>query len=98
MHSLEAQVSFASRDKEAAVAVLTTLRMEHDALLEQQTHWEDFRPITENLDHLSMLTTRFQMNEPESKELRHIHNHSKALEAEHTALQRCCKGQETCVA
>jgi len=72
--------------------------MEHDALLEQQTHWEDFQPVTENLDHLSVLTTRFQMNEPESKELHHIRNCSKALEAEHTALQQCCKGQEMCVA
>ncbi len=35
------------------------------------------------------------MNELELKELRHIRNHSKALEAEHTALQQCCKEQET---
>jgi hypothetical protein len=29
------------------------------------------------------------------KELRRIRDHSKALEAEHTALQRRCKEQET---
>ena len=59
MHFLEAQVSFASHNKEAAVAALTMLQTEHDILLEQQTHWEDFRPVTENLDHLSALITRF---------------------------------------
>jgi hypothetical protein len=38
------------------------------------------------------------MNEPELKELCCILDHSKALEAEHAALQRCCKEQETCAA
>ncbi len=38
--------------------------MEHDALLEQQTRWEDLRCATETLDHLSALITRFQVNEP----------------------------------
>ena len=94
MHSLEAQVVFASHDKEAAVEALATIRMEHNALLEQQTHWEDLRCATENLDHLSVLITRFQANELELKELRRIRNCSKVLEAEHTALQRRCKEQE----
>ena len=35
------------------------------------------------------------MNELELKELCRIRNRSKALEAEHTALQQCCKEQET---
>ncbi len=95
MHSLEAQVGFASRDKEAAVEALAALRTEHDVLLEQQTHWKDLRRATENLDHLSALITRFQANEPELKELRRVRDHSKVLEAEHTALQRRCKEQET---
>ena len=72
--------------------------MEHDALLEQKTHWEDLRRATENLDHLSALIKRFQVNEPELKELRCVRDHSKLLEAEHTALQRRCKEQETCAA
>jgi hypothetical protein len=94
VHSLEAQVVFASHDKEVAVEALTTIRTEHDALLEQQTHWEDLRCATENLDHLSVLITRFQANELELKELRCIRNCSKVLEAEHTTLQRRCKEQE----
>ena len=90
----QAQVGFASRDK-AAVEALAVLPMEHDALLEQQTHWEDFHHVTENQDHLSVLITRFQTNELVLKEPHHIRDRSKALEAEHTTLQWCCKDQET---
>jgi hypothetical protein len=61
------------------VEALTALQTEHNALLEQQTHWEDFRRITENPDHLSALITRFQTNEPEFKEFRRICDRSKAL-------------------
>jgi hypothetical protein len=68
------------------------------ALQEQQTHWEDLRRATENLDHLFALITRFQANEPELKELRRVRDSSKVLEAEHTALQQRCKEQETCMA
>ena len=94
MHSLEAQVVFASHDKEAAIEALAAIRTEHNALLEQQTHWEDLRHATENLDHLSVLIRRFQANELELKELRRICDRSKALKAEHATLQRCCKEQE----
>jgi hypothetical protein len=86
---------FASRDREAAVEALAALQTEHDALLEQKTHWEDLRRATENLDLLSALIRRFQANEPELKELRRVRNRSELLEAEHTALQRRCKEQET---
>jgi hypothetical protein len=96
VHSLELEAQgFPSRDREAAVEALAALQTEHDALLEQKTHWEDLRRATENLDLLSALIRRFQANEPELKELRHVRNRSKLLEAEHTALQRRCKEQET---
>ncbi|SRR6266851_5717147 len=72
--------------------------MDHDALLGQQTHWEDLQCATENLGHLSALISRFQVNEPQLKELRCIRDHSKVLNAEQTALQQCCKEQQTCVA
>jgi hypothetical protein len=95
VHSLELEAQgFPSRDREAAVEALAALQTEHDALLEQKTHWEDLRRATENLDLLSALIRRFQANEPELKELRHVRNRSKLLEAEHTALQRRCKEQE----
>ncbi len=94
MHSLEVQAGFATRDKDAAVEALSTLRTEHDALLAQQTHWEDLRRTTEKLEHLSTLVTSPQANEAELKELRRIRDRSKVLESEYTSLQRRYKEQE----
>ena len=73
---------------------LAALRTEHDALLAQQTHWEDLRRTTEKLEHLSALVTRSQANEPELKELRRVRDRSKVLESEHASLQRRYKEQE----
>jgi chromosome segregation ATPase len=94
VHSLEAQVGFTSRDKDAAIEALATLRTEHDALREQQTHWGDLRRTTEQLERLSALVTRSQANEPELKELRRIRDRSKVLESDHAALQLRYKEQE----
>ena len=94
MHSLETQAGLASRDKEAAVDALTTLRTEHDTLLSQQSQWEDLRRTTEHLEHLSTLVMQAQTNEPELKELRRVRDRSKALEGEYAALQRRYKEQE----
>jgi DNA mismatch repair ATPase MutS len=68
--------------------------MEHDALLTQQTHWEDFRRTTEKLEHLSALVSRSQTNETELKELRRMRDRSKVLESEHAALQQRYQDQE----
>ncbi len=94
MHSLETQAGFASCDKEAAVEALTALRTEHDTLLSQQTHWEDLRRTTEQLEHLSALVTQAQSNEPELKELRRASDRSKVIEGEYATLQRRYKEQE----
>ena len=96
MHSLETQAlaGFASRDKDAAVEALAALRTEHDSLLAQQTHLEDLRRTTEQLEHLSAIITQTQTNEPELKELRRVRDRSKVLEGEYAALQRRCKEQE----
>ncbi|KAI9436935.1 hypothetical protein H4582DRAFT_366964 [Lactarius indigo] len=94
VHSLEAQAGFASRDKDAAVEALAALRKETDALVSQQSHWEDLRRANEQLEKLSTLVSKAQIqtNEPELKELRRA---MKVLESEHTALQRRYKEQET---
>ena len=74
---------------------LTALRTEHDTLLAQQTHWEDLRRTSEQLEHLSALVMQAQTNEPELKELRRVRDRTKVLEGEYAALQRRCKEQET---
>lgn len=73
---------------------LAALRTEHDALLAQQTHWEDLRRTTEKLDQLSALVSRAQANEPELKELRRVRDRNKVLESEHASLQRRYKERE----
>ncbi|KAI9451537.1 hypothetical protein F5148DRAFT_1290056 [Russula earlei] len=95
VHSLETQAGLASHDKQATAEALAALRLEHETLLAQKTHWEDLRRTTEQLEHLSALVTQAQTNEPELKELRRIRDRSKALEGEYAALQRRYKEQET---
>ena len=70
------------------------LQTEHDTLLAQQTHWEDLRRTTKKLEHLSVLSTRTQVNKSELKELRHVRDCSKVLESEHASLQQQNKEQE----
>lgn len=88
MHTLETQAGFDSRDKEAAVQALASLRKDHDELLAQQTHWEELRRTTEQVEQLAALLTQAQASDSELKELRHIRDRSKALEGENAALQR----------
>ncbi|KAH9171750.1 hypothetical protein EDB89DRAFT_2114402 [Lactarius sanguifluus] len=96
VHTLEVQAGFASRDKDAAVEALAALRKENDALVLQQSHWEDLRRANEQLEQLAALVSKAQTtSEPEVKELRRA---TKALESEHAALQRRYKEQETRVA
>ena len=96
MHSLKAQAQsgFTSRDKDATVEARAALRTEHNTLLAQQTHWEDLRRTTKKLEHLSVLSTRTQVNKSELKELRRVRDRSKVLESEHASLQQQNKEQE----
>ncbi|KAF8257860.1 hypothetical protein EI94DRAFT_1692001 [Lactarius quietus] len=95
VHSLETQVGFATRDKDAAVEALAALRKENDALMLQQSHWDDLRRTNEQLEQLATLVSQAQTTEPELKELRRVRDRSKVLESEHSALQRRYKDQET---
>ncbi|TFY80785.1 hypothetical protein EWM64_g3221, partial [Hericium alpestre] len=92
MQQLEMQAGFATHDKDAAVAALAALQKEHDVLLSQQSHWDDLRRTSEQIDMLAQLVT--QNNEPELKELRRVRDKSKILEGEYAALQRRFKDQE----
>lgn len=95
MHSLETQAGFAARDKDAAVEALAAVQKENDALVLQQSHWDDLRRTNEQLEHLAALVAQAQTNEPELKELRRVRDRSKVLEGEYAALQRRFKEHET---
>ncbi|THH17190.1 hypothetical protein EW146_g3571 [Bondarzewia mesenterica] len=92
LRALEMQTTFAVHDKEAAVQSLASLRMDHDSLLSQQAHWDDFRRTADQVEMIASLVS--QNNDPELKELRRIRDRSKALEGEFAALQRRYKDQE----
>ncbi|KAH8981991.1 hypothetical protein EDB86DRAFT_3106937 [Lactarius hatsudake] len=99
VHTLEVQAGFAVRDKDAAVEALAALRKENDALVLQQSHWEDLRRANEQLEQLTALVSKAQaQTASEPAELKELRRATKVLESEHAALQRRYKEQETRVA
>jgi chromosome segregation ATPase len=86
---LELQVTFASRDKESAVQALEALQKQHDTLASQQMHWDDLRRASEKIDMLTNL-----IGQADNDELKELRRHRKALEGEHTALQKRFKDLE----
>ncbi|KAI0043626.1 hypothetical protein FA95DRAFT_1563095 [Auriscalpium vulgare] len=91
-HTAETQAGYAARDKAAAVDALAALQREHEALLSQQSHWDELRRTSEQVQQLTALIN--QSNEPELRDLRRIRDRSKVLEGEYAALQRRFKDQE----
>lgn len=61
MRSLEAQVDFISRDKDAVTEALTELRKEKDALILTRGRLEDLRNTNEQFEHLTALVSEAQM-------------------------------------
>ena len=98
LHSQEAQAPFVSRDKDAAIEGLTALRKESDALVLQQSQWDDLRRADERLEHLAALVSQAKTDEREIEELRRVRGRRNVLEGEYAALQRLYKQQETRVA
>ncbi|KAI0055919.1 hypothetical protein BV25DRAFT_1832763 [Artomyces pyxidatus] len=93
VHAAETQAGYTARDKEALADALSTLQKEHDGLLAQQSHWDDLRRASEQIEQLASIVK--QSNEPELRDLRRIRDRSKVLEGEYAALQRRFKDQET---
>ncbi|KAJ7480041.1 hypothetical protein B0H11DRAFT_2157981 [Mycena galericulata] len=90
--SLDLQATFAARDKDSALQALTALQKQHDHLTSQQSHWDDLRHASGQIEMLTNLIG--QADNEELKELRHIRDRSKVLEGEHTALLKRFKDQE----
>ncbi|KAF7310402.1 hypothetical protein HMN09_00582200 [Mycena chlorophos] len=90
--SLELQATFASRDKESALQALSSLQKQHDQLTSQQSHWDDLRHASTQIEMLTSLIG--QADNEELKELRQIRDRSKVLEGEHAALLKRFRDQE----
>ncbi|KAJ7356656.1 hypothetical protein DFH08DRAFT_735599 [Mycena albidolilacea] len=94
--SLDLQATFATRDKESALQALNALQKQHDHLTSQQSHWDDLRHASAQIEMLTNLIG--QADNEELKELRHVRDRSKVLEGEHAALLKRFKDQEGKVA
>ncbi|KAJ7139475.1 hypothetical protein C8R44DRAFT_305218 [Mycena epipterygia] len=94
--SLDLQVTFAARDKDSALQALNALQKQHDHLTSQQSHWDDLRHASGQIEMLTNLIG--QADNEELKELRHIRDRSKVLEGEHAALLKRFRDQESKVA
>lgn len=90
--TLELKVTFATRDKENAEHSYSSLQRQYEHLASQQTHWDDLRRTSEQIDHLTNLIG--QADNEELNELRRARDRSKVLEGEHAALQKRFKEQE----
>ncbi|KAH6917642.1 hypothetical protein BKA70DRAFT_1368012 [Coprinopsis sp. MPI-PUGE-AT-0042] len=93
VESLEMQVTFANRDRDAATTALEEMKKQHDAILAQQSHWEELRQTSEKIDALAKLVG--QADHDELQDLRRYRDQTKPLETEHTALQKRLKELET---
>ncbi|KAJ6569529.1 hypothetical protein B0H19DRAFT_1373665 [Mycena capillaripes] len=94
--SLDLQATFAARDKDSALQALNALQKQHDHLTSQQSHWDDLRHASGQIEMLTNLIG--QADNEELKELRHVRDRSKVLEGEHAALLKRFKDQEGKVA
>ncbi|KAJ6627022.1 hypothetical protein B0H10DRAFT_2210879 [Mycena sp. CBHHK59/15] len=94
--SLDLQATFAARDKESALQALAALQKQHDHLTSQQSHWDDLRHASGQIEMLTNLIG--QADNEELKDLRHVRDRAKVLEGEHAALLKRFKDQENKVA
>ncbi|KAI0735960.1 hypothetical protein C8Q76DRAFT_668735 [Earliella scabrosa] len=95
--SLETKVTYLTREKDMLADELVAQKKQHEEqLLSQESHWDELRRATEQIQMLSTLVG--QVDTEEVRELRRIRDRSKVLEGEHTALQRRMKEYENKVA
>ncbi|KAI0770961.1 hypothetical protein BD413DRAFT_554018 [Trametes elegans] len=91
--TLELKVSFVTREKDSLTEELSIQRRQNEELLSQQSNWDELRHATEQIQTLASMVN--QADQEELKELRRVRDRSRALESEHTALQRRVKEYET---
>lgn len=82
----------AEKEKELTAQSLRLLQQEHEYLITQQSHWDEFRRVTEHIESLANL--RSQADEDELRELRRARDQHRQLESEYSALQKRARDQE----
>jgi chromosome segregation ATPase len=89
-------VTVAAKEKETAEQVAFLLRAENERITADQQRWDELRRATEQIESLSAHIR--QADQEELQQLRAARDHTQALEAEHTTLQKRFKEQEARVA
>lgn len=82
----------AEREKELTAQSLGLLRQEHESLIAQQSHWDDLRRVTEQIE--TLVTFRPQADEEELRELRRLRDQQRQLESDYSTLQKRVRDQE----
>ncbi|KAI0960912.1 hypothetical protein AcV7_000159 [Taiwanofungus camphoratus] len=90
--SLDLRVAFITREKDNIAEDLALQRRQSEELISQQSHWDELRQASEQIQMLTKLVG--QPDTEEIKELRRIRDRSKVLEGEHAVLQRRLKEYE----
>lgn len=85
--------SYVGREKDILNEEIRSLRKQNEDLVAQQSHWEDLRRTSEQIQGLAALIGR--ADDDEIQELRRTRDRFLSLEAEHSSLQRRFKDQET---
>ena len=82
----------AEKEKELTAQSLRLLRQEHESLIAQQSHWDDLRRVTEQIEALTSFKS--QADEDELRELRRAHDQHRQLESDYSTLQKRARDQE----
>ena len=84
--------AFVTREKDLLADEIAILRKQNADLTAQQSSWEELRRTTEHMQSLAALFG--QVNSEEIEELRRTRDRYRALESEHSSLQRRFRDQE----
>lgn len=82
----------ANREKEAFAEELASLKIQNQELASQQSHWDELRHTSEQIQALAALIS--QGDSEEIQDLKRVRDKYRILESEHTALQRRFKDQD----
>ncbi|KAG6902960.1 hypothetical protein C0995_008533 [Termitomyces sp. Mi166 len=93
VNSLELQVAIANCDKESALQATEVHQQQLDAILAQQSNWDELRRASEKIDILTSLIGKADNEDLE--ELKRYRDRTKTLEHDHAALQKRLKELET---
>lgn len=90
---LETQNILAEREKDSLLAEVKRIQEDRDQLANQQSHWDELRQTSEQVESLAKLLMKAQSDE--ANELRSVKEKNKSLEEELTTLKKRIKEQET---